>query len=70
MGIVRILDAILLQGAQIVCITQLGPQLFEDDPIPLLTLMSDFLFEVIREIFCDPIVVQQRVIDIKQKHHV
>src|SRR2546425_901336 len=35
------LDPIPLQRAQVVRVAQLGPQFFEDDPVPLLPLASE-----------------------------
>ena len=41
MRIVRILDPIALQGAQIIDVAELRPQLLQDRPVALLPLVSD-----------------------------
>src|SRR2546428_581001 len=61
------LDPIPLQRAQVVRVAQLGPQLFEDGPVPLLPLASDLALEVALEIGRDVIVVDQRVVHVDQE---
>src|SRR3989475_4180082 len=61
------LHPIALQGTEIVCVTQLGPQFLEDGPVPLLRLAPDLALEVSLEVRGDAIVVEQRVVDIEQK---
>src|SRR2546422_8244415 len=61
------LHPIALQGTEIVCVTQLGPQFLEDGPVPLLRLAPDLALEVSLEVRGDVIVVEQRVVDIEQK---
>ena len=70
MGIARVFDPVALQRAQIVGIAQLGSQLFEYGPIALLPLMADLQLQVTFQIRRHPIVVEQGVIDIKQKDDV
>src|ERR1700675_1341118 len=67
--IARILRAVALEGAEIVRIPQLRAQLFENRPISLLPRPTDFLLKVMLEVGCNPIIVEQRVVHIKQKNH-
>src|SRR3989442_13569273 len=61
------LHPIALQGTEIVRVAQLGSQLLEDGPVPLLPLASHLALEVSLEIGRDGIVVEQRVVDIEQE---
>src|SRR2546428_909563 len=61
------LDPIPLQRAQVVRVAQLGPQLFEDGPVPLLPLASDLVLEVALELGRDVIVVDERVVHVGQE---
>src|SRR5438876_5971567 len=60
--------SIPLQRAQVVRVAQLGPQLFEDGPVPLLPLAADLALEVSLEIGGDVIVVDERVVHIDQEY--
>ena len=61
------LHPIALQRAQVVCVAELGPKLFEDGPIPRLPLVADLALEVALEIGGDVIVVDQRVVHVDEK---
>src|SRR5207247_9244785 len=60
--------SIPLQRAQVVRVAQLGPQLFEDGPVPLLPLAADLALEVSLEIGGDVIVVDERVVHVDQEY--
>src|ERR1044072_3017244 len=66
--IARIDSSIALQCAEIISIAEFSAQLFEDDPIALLPLVSNFSFKLAFEIGCDPIVVEQSVVDVEKKN--
>ena len=63
----RMLDAIPLQRAEIVRVTELGPELLEDLPIALLTLDAERVDQMTAEILDHRVVVEQRVVDVEQK---
>jgi hypothetical protein len=62
---VRILRAIALQRAEIVGVPEFIAEMFKDGPITLASLISDFTFQIITEIICDPIVVEEGVVHIE-----
>ena len=67
-GIARVLDPVALQRAQVVGVAELGAQRLEDRPVALLQHGPDRAREVTLEIGGDPIVVEQRVVDVEQEH--
>ena len=61
------LHAVSLQRTEIVGVTELGSERFEDRPVTLLTLDADLLGQVGLEIRGNAIVVEQRVVDVNQE---
>src|SRR5438093_13490213 len=70
MRIVRILDPIALQGAQIIDVAELRPQLLQDCPVALLPPVSDLPIYMTLQIGSDSMVIKQRLVDLKEKHNV
>ena len=68
MAVVRMLDAITLQRAEVIRIAELGAQLLENRPVAFLALRADLARQMAPEIVGDPIVVQQRVVDVEKKY--
>src|ERR1700757_412189 len=63
------LHAITLEGADIVAKSQLGKKTLENIPIALARLDAEPLVEMVSQILLDPIVVQQRVVDIDEENN-
>ena len=63
------IDAVALQRSEIVRVTELGAQLLEIFPVARLLLVADVAFEIALHVVDDVVVVDQRVIDVKQKHN-
>ena len=68
MWLVRPFTAVALQCAKIIGVTEFTPQLFEEAPITLCPFAPDLLFQMTLEVRRNAIVIQQRVVDIEQKH--
>src|SRR5262245_29575987 len=68
MDILRMLDPVALQGAEIVPIAQLGEQLLEDRPVTLAAGNSEFAIEVAFDVVLDAVVVEQRIVHVDQKN--
>src|SRR5262249_64304 len=63
-----ILDAVALEGAEVVGIAELASKLLEESPIALLSLRADELSQVSLEISRYAIVVENRIGDIDEKN--
>ncbi len=68
MRIVRIFQAIALQRAQIVGVTELVPDRFERSPIMLGLFGAHFHFEMTPQVGRHPVVIEQRVIDVEKNY--
>src|SRR5262249_11700138 len=66
----RVLDAITLQRAEGVGISELGSQVLEDGPVSLLAIRSKRLRQVVTKIVGDGVVVQKGVVDVKEESYV
>ena len=66
--IVHVLDAVLLQGAEVVRVADLRAPCLEDGPVALLAVAPDLALEVAHEVGNHPIVVEQGVVDVEQEH--
>src|SRR5437764_15075646 len=60
--------AVTLQRAEIISVAKLGPKRLEDVPVVLLPFLPELPIHVPHEIGDDTIVVEQRVIDVEQRH--
>ncbi len=69
-GSLMSLKPIALQGAQVVGIAKLDPQLLEDRPVPIAVRGAELAFEMAPEIVLYPVVVEQRIVAVEQEHHV
>src|SRR5690606_4576233 len=67
--IARPLDAVALQGAEIIGVAALGAQLLEDLPIAPLSLPADLGDEVRAKVGGDRVVVEERVVNVDQRDH-
>src|SRR5512140_783157 len=65
--IVRVIETVALQGAEVIRVTQLGSQLLEDLPIAIPALGPELAREVRAQIVLHPIVVEQRVVAVEQE---
>ena len=63
-----VFDPITLQSAEIVAISELCKQLFEDHPVTIAARSAEHPFEMKLEVGLDPVVVQQCIIDIDQEN--
>src|SRR4026209_1887684 len=70
MRVARVLSAVPLKSPQVIRIAQLPSQLFEDRPVSFLPLVADFALKITPQVFCYPIVVQQRIIHVEEKDNV
>src|SRR5262245_19743961 len=68
MDILRMLDPVALQCAEIVAIAKLGEQLLEDRPVSLAARNSEFAIEVALDVVLDAIVIQQGIVHIDEKN--
>jgi hypothetical protein len=66
----RALDPVALQGAEVVCITELGPKLLENFPVAPLALLTEPVGQVAPQIGDHRVVVEQRVVDVDEKDDV
>src|SRR3954454_14023290 len=67
MRIARMLHAISLKRTEVVRVSELVPKRLEDLPVLLLALVSQLAIHVPHQMRDDAIVVQQRVIHVKQR---
>ena len=65
--ITRVLDAVSLQGAEVIGIAEFHAQPFKDSPVTALSLGPECLCEMPLQVGDDPIVVEQGVVDIQQE---
>ena len=66
-GIVWIVVTIPLEGPKLIGVTEFGPDFFKNFKIALLSLRSDCLIGVPPEVGGDAIVIEQRVVNIKEE---
>src|SRR3989442_10738067 len=65
--VLRVLDPVALQCAEIIAIPELGKQRLEDRPVPVATRGAELTLEMALEVVLDAIVVQQRVVHVHQE---
>ena len=70
MRLVRIREAEPLQGAEIVRVSEFGAELLKEFPVPTLALLPEVLCEVLAQVLCDAIVVEERVVYVEQEDDV
>jgi hypothetical protein len=68
--LVRIREAKPLQGAEVVRVSELGAELLKEFPILMLALLPEVLCQVLAQVLCDTIVVEERVVDVEQEDDV
>ena len=68
MGIVGMLDAVTLQGAQVIGVAEFLSQLLEDRPVALLRIGADLARQMAPQVVGYAVVVEQRVVDVEQEH--
>jgi len=66
--IARILRPVALQSAEIIGVAELRTQFFEYRPVAFPALGAERLREVAAQVGSDPIIINERVIDIEQEH--
>jgi hypothetical protein len=59
-----VLDAVALQGAEIIAVAQLIEELFENRPVPVAAGRPELTLKVALEVILNAIVVEQRVVDV------
>jgi hypothetical protein len=59
-----------LQGAEVVGVAELSRQLGVDGPVAVARCRAEILLQARGEIGGEPVVVEQRVVDVEQEHHV
>src|SRR4030095_782653 len=67
-NILRMLDPVALQGAEVIAIAQIGKQLFEDRPVALAGGNSELTVEVALDVVLDAVVVDQRIVYVDEKN--
>jgi hypothetical protein len=70
LGVAGALDAIALEGSEVVGVTELGAELLEDLPVAVGATGTDFVLEMALEIGGDAIVVDKGVIDVEEEYGV
>jgi hypothetical protein len=65
--VVRVREPEPLQRSEIVRIAELVAEPLELVPVALLALRSELLGQITPEVVGDPVVVEQRVVDVKQE---
>ncbi len=70
LGDIQVFESVLLQRAQIIHIPQAAADLFQDLGVPVAAGRSVFCGDVVHQIADEPVVVEQRVVDIDQEHNV
>jgi hypothetical protein len=66
--LVRVLDAIPLEGPEVVPVAQFGHQRLADRPVPVPARRPELPLQVPPEVVLNPVVVQQRVVHVHQEH--
>ena len=69
MNILRVLDPEALESAEVIAVTQLCEQLFEDRPVSVARSGAELTFKVSLQVILDMVVVEQRVVDVDQKNN-
>src|SRR5579864_1257839 len=69
-GIARVFQTVTLQRAQIIGIAKLGAYFFKEIPIMLLAIRADLLFKMALEVGGNAVVVEQRVVDVKEEDEI
>src|SRR5207253_9689654 len=65
--IVEVLQAIALQGAEIVGVSELGAQLLEDRPVAVAAGAAELALQIGAEIGLHGVVVEERVVHVEQE---
>lgn len=63
----RVLDAIALQRSEVIGVTEFGTELFEQRPITVGSIKTNFALKVKFEVGNDVVVVQQCVVHVEQE---
>src|SRR5262244_3556500 len=69
MNILRVLDPVALQGAEIIAIAQLSKELFEDRPVAVAAGGPELTFKVAFEVALDTVIVEERVVHVNEKNN-
>ena len=69
-GIARILQAVALERAKIIRVAKLRAELLKKVPVMLLAFRADLLFQMTLEVGGYPVVIEQRVVDVKKKNKI
>ena len=64
------LDAVALQGTQVVGVPELPSQLLEDLPVPVPGRRPVCLLQVLAQMGLHPVIVDKRVVDIEEEDNV
>ena len=67
--IVRMFNPKTLDRPEVVGIPEFVPALLEEAPIPLLPLTAECFLEIASQVERNPVGIEQRIIDINEKHH-
>jgi hypothetical protein len=65
--IARVFEAVALERSQVIGVAQLPAQILEQGPIALLPLGADLLVQEPLEVAGNPVVVEERVVDVEKK---
>ena len=67
LDLARVLDAVALEGAEIVAIAQLREQILQDPPIAIARGDAIGPLEMVLQVLLDAVVVEQRVVDVDEE---
>ena len=62
-------DPVALQGPEIIAVTQIREELFENRPVPIAAGRPELPFQVALEVILDTVVVDECVVDVDQKNN-
>ena len=68
--IVQIVEPVTFERAEIVGIAEFRPQRLEDRPVAVAGVRAEGRCEMRAEVVLDPVIVQQRVVDVEQEDNV
>jgi len=65
--VARVFQPVALERSQVVGIAQLPAQRLEQRPVALLALGADLLVQELFQVLGDPVVVEERVVDVEEE---
>jgi hypothetical protein len=69
LNILRVFDPVALQGSEIIAVTQIREELFENRPVPITAGRPALPFQVALEVILDPVIVEEGVVGVDEKNN-